>query len=158
TAFPEPGAAPSVDLRPQLHFHPAGLAAVELLVGLDGVADRLVLGEELARIDRARPDELDQLRQVRPVVAVAHPHDQVLVHRQADGERLRLEAMQSMAKMRPAPRCLRAAMASCPTGPQPKTATVLPGLMPVSSAPKYEVGKMSERRIACSSATSSGSL
>jgi len=43
----------SVDLRPQLHFHPARLAAVELLVRLDGVADRLVLGEELARIDGA---------------------------------------------------------------------------------------------------------
>src|SRR5438105_12277568 len=87
-ALPERHApAPSVDLRPQLHFHPARLAAIELLVGLDGIPDRLVLGEELARIDRARPHQLHELRQVRAVVAVAHPHDEVLVHRQADGER-----------------------------------------------------------------------
>src|SRR3954470_15685071 len=63
----------SVHLRPQLDLHPAGLAAVELLVRLDGVADRLVLGEELARVDGAGAYQLDQLRQVGAVVAVAHP-------------------------------------------------------------------------------------
>ena len=64
--------------------------------------------------------------------------------------------MQSMAKMRPARISLAEAMQSCPTGPQPKTATVFPGLISASSAPKYAVGKMSESTMACSSLTSSG--
>ena len=43
-------------------------------------------------------------------------------------------------------------------GPQPNTAAVWPSLMPAMSAPKWAVGKMSERRIAWASLTSPGSL
>ena len=64
--------------------------------------------------------------------------------------------MQSTAKMRPARISLAEAMQSWPTGPQPKIATVLPGSISASSAPKYAVGKMSDRTMACSSLTSSG--
>ncbi|MNY03523.1 hypothetical protein D3C86_1361500 [compost metagenome] len=56
--------------------------------------------------------------------------------------------MQSTAMIRPASSSLAEAIASNPTGPHPKTATVLPGLISAISAAKYAVGKMSERMIA----------
>ena len=56
--------------------------------------------------------------------------------------------MVSMAKTRPARIRWALAMASCPTGPQPNTATVLPGAISASSAAKYAVGKMSDSKIA----------
>ncbi len=64
----------------------------------------------------------------------------------------------STANTRPAPCSLALAMASCPTGPQPKMATVLPGLISASSAPNQAVGKMSDSRMAWSSGTSSGNF
>lgn len=45
-------------------------------------------------------------------------------------------------------------MANCPTGPQPKTATVSPSETSASLAPNQAVGKMSEIGSACSSLTS----
>jgi hypothetical protein len=45
-------------------------------------------------------------------------------------------ACSSTAKMRPACISFAEAIANCPTGPQPNTATVWPGLMPARSAPK----------------------
>ena len=45
-------------------------------------------------------------------------------------------ARRSTAKTRPAPISQALAMANCPTGPQPNTATVSPGLISAMSAPK----------------------
>ena len=64
----------------------------------------------------------------------------------------------STAKTRPAPIIRAEAMANCPTGPAPKTATVSPSPTSAISAPNQPVGKMSEIRIACSSLTASGSF
>ena len=53
-----------------------------------------------------------------------------------------------VAITRPAPMSLAEAMANCPTGPQPNTATVSPSLMSAISAPNQPVGKMSESKMA----------
>ncbi len=66
--------------------------------------------------------------------------------------------MRSIAKTRPAPSIHAAVIANWPTGPQPNTATELPGSISASDAPKYAVGKISESKIAWSSETSSGSF
>ncbi len=63
-----------------------------------------------------------------------------------------------MANTRVAPNSIALEMHSWPTGPQPNTATVSPGLISASFAAKYAVGKMSDSKMASSSLTSSGSL
>src|SRR4051794_41487956 len=80
----------SVDLRSQLHLHPARLAAVELLVRLDGVPDRLVLREEFRRIDRSGPHQLDEEREIAAVGAVSPAGGGGLFYCGAGGGRLLL--------------------------------------------------------------------
>src|SRR5581483_3039050 len=65
-------------LRPQLHLHPARLAAFERLVGLDRILERLALRQHLRGINRARGDEIDEVRQVAPVRRVARLDGEVL--------------------------------------------------------------------------------
>lgn len=54
----------------------------------------------------------------------------------------------SIANTRPAFIIFALTIANSPTGPQPKIATVSPGVISASVAPKYAVGKMSDSRIA----------
>ena len=64
----------------------------------------------------------------------------------------------SIAMTRLAPCRYALVIANCPTGPQPHTATVSPGLMLHCSAAMYPVGSTSDRKSACSSVTSSGTF
>src|SRR3954468_18676728 len=73
-------------LGQQLHLHPALLAPVEGLIGLDRVGERLGLREDHGRIDHAGRDEVDELRQVFAVRRVAGLDGEVLLHRLADRE------------------------------------------------------------------------
>src|SRR3954468_15734499 len=60
-------------VRTEFDFDPAGLAAVEIFVSRHDVAQGLHFREHLCRIDRAHSHQLDQMRRITPVVAVAHP-------------------------------------------------------------------------------------
>ena len=64
----------------------------------------------------------------------------------------------SMAMTRSAPSMNALAIANSPTGPQPHTAIVSPGLMAHDSAAMYPVGKMSDRNSTCSSLRCAGTL
>lgn len=63
----------------------------------------------------------------------------------------------AIAITRPAPKRHVEVIASCPTGPQPKTATVSPRDTSASCAPNQAVGKMSESTMAWASVTAPGS-
>src|SRR3954451_14563118 len=89
TAYGRSRSSPSCR-RLQLDLQPAGKAVVEGPVGVDRVADLVELRDHGARVDHAGPHELDEFRDVAAVVAVAQPDRQVLGHRLADREVLRL--------------------------------------------------------------------
>src|SRR5437868_2303251 len=73
-------------LGPELHLHPTRIAAVEGLVGLDGIGERLALREDGRRVDHTGGDEVDEVRKVFAVRRVARLHCQILLHRLADRE------------------------------------------------------------------------
>ena len=68
------------------------------------------------------------------------------------------EGIVSIVIIRPTSNNFAQATQNCPTGPRPNTAIVFPGFIWAFSAAMYAVGTMSERRIAWSSSTSSGSF
>src|SRR3954454_24484832 len=70
--------------RLELDLQPSGLARVESLIGLDDGAHRLCPGEDLHWVDGAGRDQVEQLRDVFAMMAIAHLHGQVLVHRLTD--------------------------------------------------------------------------
>src|SRR3954466_6885899 len=70
--------------RNQLHLDPAFLALVERLVGADRVVEPDAVRQDPRRIELAASHEIEEPRDVAPVIAVAHVDRQVLLHGLAD--------------------------------------------------------------------------
>jgi len=70
----------------QRDLDPSGEAGVECLVGIDGVAHRLSLREDVGRIDRPTANQVEQLGDVAAMLAVDALDREVLHDRPADRE------------------------------------------------------------------------
>ena len=55
----------------ELYFNPTGLAAVKKFIRFNGGGERLQIGEYRRRIDDVGANEIDELRNIFAVIAVA---------------------------------------------------------------------------------------
>src|SRR5690349_22230833 len=72
----------------ELHLDPPLRAPIERFVCIDDVGHRLDLCEDLGWIECPRRDQIDELRDVATMIAVARLDREVLPHRLTDGEAL----------------------------------------------------------------------